>query len=155
MNRWLALATLLVAGCAESPALSDASSTGAGTASPALMTGSTGTATAEVIWPCPPKATWLPELLKSNLNILVDGKPAGTIKICQHRTVSVAAGSRTIRLGDPLIDLGAFSGNGDVFQVPVGGTLHLLASPDGNAHLVVHEISSNRARMEIAEIDTH
>ncbi|MBY0562343.1 hypothetical protein [Hyphomicrobium sp.] len=155
MNRWLVLAALLVAGCAQSPALSDTGSAGHSSAGPILATNSTGNATAEIIWPCPQQGVWVPDFLKTNLNILVDGKAVGTIKTCQHTSVSLAAGSRSIRLGDPLVDFGAFSGNGDVFQVPAGGTLHLLASPDGNTHLVIHEVSSNRARMEIAEIDTH
>ncbi len=157
MKRWLVSAALLVAGCAQSPApaLTETSSASASSAGPILATNAIGNATAEVIWPCPPRKAWAPDFLKSNLKILVDGKSAGTIKICQHTRVSLAAGSRAIRLGDPLVDFGAFAGNGEVFQVSAGGTLHLLASSDGNTHLVLHEISSNRARMEIAEIDTH
>jgi hypothetical protein len=163
MNRLLILLALTVGGCAQTPALDTSGpvSSTSTIASPAKKVAAFspgdrgGTASVHVIWRCPVLGAWVPDAIKADFKVLVDGKAAGTVHMCQHTRVTVAAGTRAIRIGDPFIDFGAMWGTGDSFALPAGEQLYLLASPDGHGNVFVNEVSSARGQAEMAALDTH
>jgi hypothetical protein len=164
MKRLLICAALLVAGCAQSHALNDTGTVDNSGSAPSTTLAAArtptaappgGSASVNIVWPCPALGNWVPDVLKADLNILVDGKPTGTLRVCQHKQFTVAAGKRSFRLADKYLDFGALFGNGDTFALPPGERLYLIASPDGDGNVFVHEVSVARWQAEMAAIDTN
>lgn len=157
MARWftctafntVAVSAVALAGCAPAPVDPKATVTPLSTLS---SDGTKGTATVHVIFPCHITNYVVPSNVFPGWKILIDGKQAGEVNSCQFREIAVPAGRHAIRLASPTVDFGSIFGNGEMFALPQGGKLFLIAEGTGQSGFHFREISADRGVAEIASI---